>query len=106
MSMIFQSYAIWPNMTVADPEAATRAAYAQAYKSARARADAYAQAAGLKVSRVLAIRDQGDGQNPIPYYGAAVGSVVTEQAAAAPPRRPGMTTSEVRVRVDFALSEK
>ena len=94
-----------PNMTVADPEAATRAAYAQAYKSARARADAYAQAAGLKVSRVLAIRDQGDGQNPIPYYGAAVGSVVTEQAAAAPPLRPGMTTSEVRVRVDFALAE-
>jgi uncharacterized protein YggE len=42
-------------MTVSDPEAANRSAYAQAYKAARARAETYAAAAGLKISRVLAI---------------------------------------------------
>lgn len=51
-----------PNMNVSDPEAASRSAYAQAYKAARARAEAYADAAGMKVERVLAIRDAGEGQ--------------------------------------------
>ena len=95
-----------PDMIVADPEAANRSAYAQAYKSARQRADAYAAAAGLKVARVLAIRDGGD-SGPVPYYGDAM---VTEQASAPPsvappPFWPGMNTSQVRVRADFALAE-
>jgi len=92
-----------PNMTISDPEAANRSAYAQAYKSARARADAYAKAAGLEVSRVLAIRDAGTGHDPIPYYGAATDAVAQSVAPESAPMRPGMTTSEVRVRVDFAL---
>lgn len=94
-----------PDMTIADPEAANRSAYAQAYKSARARAEAYAEAADMKISRVLAIRDAGGGQEPIPYYGRAMASVEAAQVApASPPVRPGMTTSEVAVRVDFALA--
>lgn len=93
-----------PDMTVADPEAANRSAYALAYKSARARADAYAKAAGLKVSRVLTIRDAGAGSWPIPLYDrGGVGMEAVAQAAAPPPVRAGMTTSEVAVRVDFAL---
>jgi uncharacterized protein YggE len=96
-----------PNMTVSDPEAASRSAYAQAYKAARARAEAYAEAAGLKVSRVLAIRDGGE-SGPSPYY---VGEAMSAQTAApppvsAPPMRPGLTSSEVRVRADFALATK
>jgi uncharacterized protein YggE len=91
-----------PDMTIADPEAANRSAYAQAYKSARARAETYADAAGLKISRVLAIRDAGQGQDPIPYYGR--GMAVEQAANVAPPVSPGMTTSEVMVRVDFALA--
>jgi hypothetical protein len=96
-----------PNMTVSDPEAANRSAYAQAYKAARARAEAYATAAGLKVARVLAIRDGGD-SGPTAYYGDAM---ATAQVSAPPPivspppMRPGMNASEVRVRVDFALAE-
>lgn len=93
-----------PDMTIADPEAANSSAYAQAYKAARARADTYAKAADMRISRVLAIRDAGDGQTPIPYYGR--GGMAVEQASAmnvAPPVQPGMTTSEVSVRVDFAL---
>jgi len=92
-----------PDMTIADPEAANRSAYAAAYKSARQRAETYAEAADLKISRVLAIRDASAGYSPPPYYAR---DAVMEQAAAvnaAPPVRPGMTTSEVSVRVDFAL---
>jgi len=95
-----------PNLTVSDPEAANRSAYAQAYKAARARAETYAKAAGLKVARVLAIRDGGDAGGPVPYYAgdAAMGAVAQTAAPPPPPLRPGMTTSEVRVRADFALA--
>lgn len=95
-----------PDLRVSRPEAADDAAYAAAYKAARARADAYAAAAGLKVARVLAIRDGGVETAPIGYgYGA-----VTEATAAspvspqsAPPVRAGVDVREVRVRADFAL---
>ena len=97
-----------PNMTVSDPEAAARSAYAQAYKAARARAEAYAAAAGLKVSRVLAIRDGGD-TGSVPMYATteavmAPPPLVSPQSAA-PPMRPGMNASQVQVRADFALSQ-
>ncbi|HEY0043212.1 MAG TPA: SIMPL domain-containing protein [Allosphingosinicella sp.] len=96
-----------PNLTVSDPEAASRSAYAQAYKAARARAEVYAEAAGLKVARVLAIHD-GGGSGPITGY--AVDAVMAEEAApppvSAPPMRAGMTTSQVSVRADFALGPK
>ena len=44
-----------PDLRVADPETASQSAYANAYKAARARADAYASAAGMEVARVLVI---------------------------------------------------
>jgi uncharacterized protein YggE len=93
-----------PNMTVSDPEAASRSAYAQAYKAARARAEAYAEAAGLKVSRLLAIRDGGEsGAVPI-YTGESMAQSAGPRPVSAPPMRPGMNASEVRVQADFALS--
>ena len=94
-----------PNLTVSDPEAANRSAYARAYKAARARADAYAQAAGLKVVRVLAIRDTGNARNPIPYYGDAMAVRASPPTVSAPPVRPGMNSSEVQVSADFALAK-
>ena len=95
-----------PNLRVSDPESANRSAYASAYKAARARADAYAAAAGLKVARVLAIREAGEGGRPMPYYegDAAAGMAVQTAAPPPPPMMPGVTTSEVRVRADFALA--
>lgn len=95
-----------PDLRVSDTEAANRSAYAAAYKAARARAEAYAGAAGLKIGRVLAIRDGGDTGRPIPYYGEARADVVAQTAAPPPPVSAGMTTSEVRVGVDFALVAK
>ena len=98
-----------PNMTVSDPEAANRSAYAQAYKAARARAEAYAEAAGMEVARVLAIRDAGEGQSPQPYhYGdaTAVSPPPIVRAESGPPMRPGMNASAVMVSADFALAPK
>lgn len=96
-----------PRLTVADPEAAGRSAYAAAYKAARARADTYAEAAGLKVARVLAIRDGGGTAPPMPMGYVADSMRVTEDAApAAPPVFAGTDTSQVSVRVDFALAPK
>lgn len=95
-----------PNLTVSDREAASRSAYAQAYKAARARAEAYAAAAGLEVARVLAIRDGGEGGMPTPYAGYGMATEEAAAQVAAPPVRPGMNASEVRVRADFALAAK
>jgi len=93
-----------PDLRVGDTEAASQSAYARAYKAARARADAYAAAAGLKVDRVLTIRDSEASGGSQPY---ALGELMMrEQAAdavAPPPVRAGLNANEVRVRVDFAL---
>lgn len=97
-----------PELVVSDPEAASRSAYAQAFRAARARADAYAEAAGMRVARVLAIRDGG---LPGPRYGPYAGNMAAPEEAApvvspppAPDVRPGLTTSHVQVRADFALA--
>ncbi len=94
-----------PDLRISDPEAGDNAAYAAAFKAARARADAYAGAAGLKVGRVLAIRDGGGMSPPMPYEMS--GNMVAQEARAvapAPPVQAGVSTREVSVRVDFALS--
>lgn len=99
-----------PDLRVSNREAANRSAYAEAYKAARARAEAYASAADLKISRVLAIYDGGESSPPMPYVGNAMAEVRNMSAAPASPPpapfNPGVNTTEVRVRVDFALAEK
>jgi uncharacterized protein YggE len=97
-----------PDLRVSDREAASRSAYAAAYRAARARADAYAEAAGLKVRRILAIYDGGESLFPPPYARSESMNVGQMAAPVAPPPAPfspGVNTSEVRVRVDFALGE-
>jgi uncharacterized protein YggE len=100
-----------PNLRVSDPENAGRSAYAAAYRNARGRAEAYAQAAGLKVARVLAIRDSGEGGGgpsyPYPEEGLmdAQARAVTQVSAPPPPVQPGISTRQVQIRVDFALSK-
>ncbi|WP_260482792.1 SIMPL domain-containing protein [Sphingomicrobium flavum] len=97
-----------PNMVVSDREAATKSAYAMAYNNARLRADAYAEAAGLRVARVLTIRDNGQSggyRGPYPED-----MVMAESAAMAPPPvvqtapvSPGLNRDQVSVSVAFAL---
>ena len=100
-----------PNLVVSDREAASRSAYAAAYRAARSRADAYAAAAGLSVARVLVIRDSESAgpPRPYPYAVSDAAAVAPEQAAPPPPGpivRAGMNESEVTIRVDFALAPK
>lgn len=95
-----------PDLRVSDPEKASRSAYASAFKAARARADTYAEAAGLKVIRVLRIRDGGTPSMPMPVemYDMAV----AQEAAPAPPPpvMAGTSQSTAQVSVDFALGPK
>lgn len=96
-----------PDLRVSDRESSNRSAYAAAYRAARSRADTYAKAAGLEVKRVLAIYDGGEHGVPQPYARAANMDAMAEQAAPPPaaPFNAGINTTEVRVRVDFALGK-
>jgi hypothetical protein len=95
-----------PELRVSDREKANRSAYAGAFRAARARADAYAGAAGLQVKRIIAIYDGGENAIPAPYGRSTMDAVAVQTApppVSAAPFNPGINTTEVRVRVDFAL---
>lgn len=98
-----------PNLSVANPERANLNAYGLAYKAARAKAEAYAAAAGLRVARVLAIYDGGQGgvMQPMEEGDALMiaPQPVAVQAVAAPVLA-GTSANTVAVRVDFALAAK
>ncbi len=98
-----------PTLTQSDPEKAKLSAYGNAYKAARARAAAYADAADMTISRVLAIRDGSASGGPQPYYGDAMAeaaATVSPSTVSAPPVRVGTDIIEVTVAVDFALESK
>jgi uncharacterized protein YggE len=99
-----------PSLQIDDPEKANRGAYIAAYKAARTRAEAYAEAAGMEIARVLAIRDggqNGGGPYPMDYAMEAAADAAAVQVSAPPPSiRPGVTRTRVNVQVDFALIEK
>ncbi len=96
-----------PSLRIADPEKANRGAYIAAYRAARTRAEAYAEAAGMEISRVLTIRDGGGSGVPMPYaMDAAAESAPQAVSAPAPVIRPGTNRMQVSVQVDFALEPK
>lgn len=100
-----------PELRMADPEKAANTAYAAAYKAAHARAEAYADAAGMKISRVLIIREAGGSQGDRHLVGAIAAApppVVAQSANDASVGRlmPGQTTSAVSIQVDFALAPR
>lgn len=108
-----------PSLSMTDPEATANLAYADAYKAARARAEAYAKAAGMEVARVLYIRDAGGQQGDTWLRGAeraaqtSIDSMAPPPVAAPPPppdqggagMMVGTTRSNVYIQVDFALRE-
>ena len=113
-----------PNLSMTDPEATANLAYADAYKAARKRAEAYAKAADMEVSRVLYIRDAGGQQGQTYFRAADAMAVQVEESRGsgavpvAPPPPPrmatstnpgvmiGTTRSDVFIQVDFALRPK
>ncbi|PAX09293.1 SIMPL domain-containing protein [Sphingomonas lenta] len=92
-----------PDLRVGDPERAGSAARAAAFRNARTRADAYAGAAGLRIARVLAIRDGGAARPPSPSYDMAVEAQAAPAPVATPPVLAGTDTRTATVSVDFAL---
>ena len=98
-----------PSLRVTDAEKASLSAYGAAYQAARVRAEAYAAAAGMKISRVLAIRDGGQsGGEPLPMLRTMDAQMAAPpmpvSAPPPPPFNPGVNSSMVAVQVEFALS--
>jgi len=92
-----------PDLRVSSEEKTRSVAYASAYRAARARADALAGAAGMKVVRVLAIRDSA--QPSEPPYPMAMSAMNVAEERAPPPVHAGLNASQAAIRVDFALAE-
>lgn len=104
-----------PDFRQSDPEGAANSAYANAYRAAKKRAEAYAEAADMRISRVLSIRDAGGAQGSrylpgaVPVAPPPVVAMQTSSDAARPMPEEGgrvlagQTTSSVSVQVDFAL---
>lgn len=90
-----------PTLSLADPDAALDEARTDAVRRARARADLYARASGLRVERIAALSEEGSdsGSTPSPIMFRRV------QAAAAPPTRllAGEADVTATLRVDFIL---
>ncbi len=107
-----------PDLQISDSERTANSAYGAAYKAALERAEAYAEAAGMEVSRVLTIRDGGGAQGdryipgaappppPVSPRGVVQTMAMPESAEESGRIMPGQTLSRVSVQVDFALREK
>jgi hypothetical protein len=96
-----------PNLSVADPEAAALSAHGAAYKAARAKAEAYAKAAGMRVARVIAIQDGGQGGTSMDMQAEEARDTMYEpspvMARATAPVMVGTNSATITARVDFAL---
>lgn len=89
-----------PSLSVDQPASALDEARIAAVKAARARADLYAGAAGLRVKRILSISEQ-QGYTPQPY--PMVMAMSREKASADTQVEPGEQKLAVTVAVSFEL---
>lgn len=88
-----------PMFQLSEPEAAMDEARASAMKIARARADLYARAAGLRVVRIVSISEGGGFSPPQPVYAKAM------MADSAPtPIAAGEVEAQVNLTVQFELA--
>lgn len=90
-----------PSFQMAEPAAAMDEARLDAMKSARARAELYARAAGLRVLRIVSISESGGFAPPQPVY---VRAMKAEAAAAPTPIAVGEVEAEVNLSVQFELA--
>ena len=90
-----------PSFQMAEPAAAMDEARLDAMKSARARAELYARAAGLRVVRIVSISEGGGFSPPQPVYMRAMKA---EAAAAPTPIAVGEVEAEVNLSVQFELA--
>lgn len=86
-----------------DEEASRDTARAEAVQTARQRADAYAEAAGLRVRRTLAITEPGAVSTPMPYGYANYSMAEARASGAANQIMPGQLDAASSVTVVFEL---
>jgi uncharacterized protein YggE len=84
-----------PSLSAADQLVLSRAALKAAYADAKARAQAIASAAGVKLGEVRSVSEQST-STPLPFAGAAAN-------AASTPVSPGTVSVEADVTVTFAI---
>jgi uncharacterized protein len=89
-----------PTLTLDKPEAAQDEARADAIKTARARAELYAKAAGMTVKRIVAISEMGDVSRPMPMM---IQRGMMAETAAKSEIVPGEQDIGVSVSVTFEL---
>lgn len=92
-----------PDFTLSQPDAAQDEARTDAIRTARARADLYARAAGLRVVRIVSI-SEGGGYAPQPMIYAR-NKAAMESLASAPPVAAGELQMSVNVTVQFELGQ-
>ena len=88
-----------PSFQLADPSAANDEARVSAIKAARARAELYARAAGLRVVRIVSISESGGYSPPQPMYSRAM-----KVEADSTPISAGEVEAAVSVTVQFELA--
>ncbi len=88
-----------PSFQIAEPDAANDEARVNAIKAARARADLYARAAGLRVVRIVSISESGGYSPPQQMYAMAV-----RAKADSTPISAGEVEAQVSVTVQFELA--
>lgn len=89
-----------PSFQLDRPDDALDAARTEAMAKARARADLYARAAGLRVVRIVSISESGGRMPPMPV----MYRMAAEAAAPAPPVAAGEVSLSVDVTVQFELA--
>lgn len=90
-----------PTFQMSDPGAATDEARVGAMKAARARADLYARAAGLRVVRIISISENGGYAPTGPVYAKYA---MAEAAPASTPVAAGEVEAQVNLTVQFELA--
>ncbi len=90
-----------PSFQMAEPDAAMDEARIDAMKSARARAELYARAAGLRVVRIVSISESGGFSQPQPVF---VRAMKADMASSPTPIAAGEVEAEVNVSVQFELA--
>lgn len=90
-----------PSFQLDDPAAAMDEARAKAMKTARARAELYAKAAGLKVGRIVSISESG-GYSAPPVYARMAATEAASDAST--PVAAGEVEAQVSLTVQFELA--
>jgi uncharacterized protein YggE len=87
-----------PVFSLAEPAPAERLARRAAVEAARLEAETYAEALGMRVSRVLRVSERGEFDSDGSNYITVTGSRVRRT-----PIEPGELTTSIRVWIDYAM---